>query len=49
MPEWVLAVLIPVGLLTVGLGVFLVWARFGTKEPREHDNVMPETHFREQG
>lgn len=47
MPEWVLAKLIPVGLLAVGLGVFLVWARLGTKEPLPHDNRMPETHFRQ--
>lgn len=49
MPEWALAILIPVGLLAVGLGVFLVWARLGTKEPLPHDNRMPETHFRQGG
>ncbi|MEU7005361.1 hypothetical protein [Streptomyces sp. NPDC046332] len=49
MPDWVLAVLIPVGLLTVGVGVFLLWPRLGTKEPLEHDNPMPETYFRESG
>ncbi len=45
MPEWALAILIPVGLLAVGLGTFLLWARLGTKEPLKHDNRMPETHF----
>jgi hypothetical protein len=50
MPEWALAILIPVGLLAVGLGTFLVWARLGTKEPLNHgDNRMPETHFRQGG
>ncbi|MFI9046116.1 hypothetical protein [Streptomyces sp. NPDC053427] len=49
MPEWVLAILVPVGLLAVGLGTFLVWARLGTKEPLHHDNQMPETHFRQGG
>ncbi|HEY9374690.1 hypothetical protein [Streptomyces sp.] len=48
MSEWVLAVVIPVGLLGLGVGVFLVWAHKGTKEPLEHDNRMPETYFREQ-
>ncbi|MET9364561.1 hypothetical protein ABZX93_27080 [Streptomyces sp. NPDC006632] len=47
MPEWALAVLIPVGLLGVGLGTFWVWACLGTKEPVNHDNPMPETHFRQ--
>ncbi|MBZ4320509.1 hypothetical protein [Streptomyces huiliensis] len=45
MPEWALAILIPVGLLAVGLGAFLIWARLGTKEPLKHDNQITETHF----
>lgn len=49
MPEWVWAILVPAGLLAVGLGAFLVWARLGTKEPLKHDNRMPETHFRQGG
>ncbi|MFF1921353.1 hypothetical protein ACFVW8_12370 [Streptomyces sp. NPDC058221] len=49
MPGWALAVLIPCGSLALCLGVFLIWARLGTKEPLEHDNPMPETHFREEG
>lgn len=49
MPDWALAILIPVGLLAVGLVTFLIWARLGTKEPLKHDNRMPETHFRQGG
>ncbi|WP_406146799.1 hypothetical protein [Streptomyces sp. NBC_01012] len=47
MPDRALAVLVPVGLIAVCLGVFLLWVRLGTKEPLKHDNTMPETYFRE--
>lgn len=32
----VLAVVIPVGLLALGTGAYLLWVRFGTQEPWRH-------------
>ncbi|WP_411104140.1 hypothetical protein [Streptomyces sp. cmx-4-9] len=43
MGEWLLAVCIPVGLLALGVGGFLLWARWGTGDPVEHHSSMPET------
>ncbi|MFD9409728.1 hypothetical protein ACFWBN_22305 [Streptomyces sp. NPDC059989] len=43
MPEWLLAVLIPGGMVALGLGAFLLWARFGTEDPVEHHSSMPHT------
>ncbi len=31
-----LAVVIPVGLLALGTGAYLLWVRFGTEEPWRH-------------
>ncbi|MFI8517132.1 hypothetical protein ACIGEZ_04780 [Streptomyces sp. NPDC085481] len=42
MPEWLIAVLIPVGLTGLGAVAFLVWARLGTDRPVEHEGSMPE-------
>ncbi|MFJ5830075.1 hypothetical protein [Streptomyces sp. NPDC093089] len=39
MPEWLIAVLIPVGLSGLGTGAFLIWARLGTDRPVEHHNT----------
>ncbi|MFF5971873.1 hypothetical protein ACFY7C_10145 [Streptomyces sp. NPDC012769] len=36
MPEWLIAVLVPVGMLGLGAGAFLVWVKFGTDRPVEH-------------
>ncbi|WP_159037170.1 hypothetical protein [Streptomyces specialis] len=44
MPEWSLMVLVPVGLLTAGAGVFALWARLGTGRPVEHHSSMPDTY-----
>ena len=38
-PEWLWAVLIPVGLTGLGLGGFLAWAKYGTDRPVEHHNT----------
>ncbi|MFI6006845.1 hypothetical protein ACIA98_42070 [Streptomyces sp. NPDC051366] len=43
MPEWMLAVLIPVGLLGVGVCTFLIWATLGTDRPVEHHSSMPSS------
>lgn len=43
MPEWLLAVLIPIGLLGVGVCAFLIWAALGTDRPVEHHSSMPSS------
>ncbi|PWK65138.1 hypothetical protein BCL76_113125 [Streptomyces sp. CG 926] len=43
MPEWLLAVLIPTGLLGVGVCTFLIWAALGTDMPVEHHSSMPSS------
>ncbi len=37
---WLLAVLIPAGLLGVGTCAFLIWAKLGTDRPVEHHSTM---------
>ncbi|WP_327417468.1 hypothetical protein [Streptomyces sp. NBC_01233] len=37
------------GLLAMGLGGFLLWARFGTEDPVEHHSSMPHTWNRPEG
>lgn len=43
MPEWLFAVLIPVGLLGVGACAFLIWAALGTERLVEHHSSMPSS------
>ncbi|GHA53354.1 hypothetical protein [Streptomyces tendae] len=42
MPEWLIAVLIPIGLLVVCAGAFLVWVSVDTHNPVHRDTSDPE-------
>lgn len=42
MPEWLIAALIPIGLLGVCAAAFLVWVSLGTQKPVHRDPAEPE-------
>ncbi|MFD3335257.1 hypothetical protein ACFWV1_21780 [Streptomyces sp. NPDC058700] len=42
MPEWLMAVLIPVGMIGLGTAGFLIWARLGSDRPVEHHSSAPK-------
>jgi hypothetical protein len=42
MPDWLWAVLVPVVLLGLAVGAFVVWAARGTADPVEHHSTMPD-------
>jgi hypothetical protein len=42
MPEWLIAVLIPLGLLGLGAAVYLVWVSLGTQDPVGRDVSDPD-------
>ncbi|WP_354644422.1 hypothetical protein [Kitasatospora camelliae] len=44
MPEWLLAVAVPVGVLGLVGGGFWLWARHGTQDPVEHHSSMPDEY-----
>ncbi|MFD9597384.1 hypothetical protein ACFWA9_32170 [Kitasatospora sp. NPDC059973] len=44
MLEWILVVLIPVGLVAVAGLAYWWWARVGTERPVEHHSSMPSEY-----
>ncbi|WP_159048702.1 hypothetical protein [Streptomyces sp. NRRL F-4489] len=46
---WLIALLIPVGLLGLGTAVFAIWAYLGTDRPVEHHSSMPSKPSRDLG
>ncbi|MFJ3792374.1 hypothetical protein [Kitasatospora sp. NPDC090091] len=41
MLDWVLAILVPAGIVAAAAGAYWCWARFGTDRPVDHHSSMP--------